>query len=452
VDFVLYDSLSVKIRKIHTTQYKNMKSLITKLSYFLNKGDKIKVEAAIEEIAESIEAAVKEELFFSLPTNEIVKIIQKSGTSNAETCSNIIIKMCEAKGGEAALVLNVIEPKEATFNECVKIVSSLNCSPICVKLGDLYTEDDKLPERDYEHEIEELKKEIEKLKKKKETNFKPVTKKPFFFESDIYKAVAEGKLTSVQYLIEQSHVNVEAKDKNGRTPLHIASEKGQIEVVKYLIEQSHANVEAKDKNERTPLHIASENDHIKVAQYLVEQCHANVEAEENEFGITPLHIASEKGHIKIVKYLVEQCRANTEAKDYLGFIPLHSASRNGQIKVVKYFIEQCHIKADVKSLYGRTPLHNAASSGYIEVAKYLIEQHHVNADAKDEYGQTPLHVASIMGNIDVVKYLVEQCRVNVGVKDNEGNTPFQVASPINGTEEYLQSISGYRARKTMYRM
>ena len=129
----------------------------------MNEGDKLKAEAAEKVIMASIEDAIEEELFFSLPTNEIIKIIQKSDISNAETYSKIISRMCEAKGGEAALVLNVIEPKEATFNECVKIVSSLNCSPICVRLGELYEENENQPEIDYEQEIIKLKQEIEKL-------------------------------------------------------------------------------------------------------------------------------------------------------------------------------------------------------------------------------------------------------------------------------------------------
>jgi hypothetical protein len=70
--------------------------------------------------------------------------------------------MCEVKGGEAALILNVIGSKELTFEECVQIVSSLKSSPICSHLGDLYEENKNMPEPDYEYEISELKQEIDK--------------------------------------------------------------------------------------------------------------------------------------------------------------------------------------------------------------------------------------------------------------------------------------------------
>ena len=83
------------------------------LTRLLNEGaDKEKVEVVEEYIIDAIEEAVEEELFFSLPMNKIVKIIEKSDISNAETYSNIICIMCEVKGGEAVLILNVVESKK----------------------------------------------------------------------------------------------------------------------------------------------------------------------------------------------------------------------------------------------------------------------------------------------------------------------------------------------------
>jgi hypothetical protein len=300
-----------------------MISYITKLALLLNEGDEIKAEVIREYIAESIEEALEEENFFSLPMNEIVNIIQKSDISNPETYSNIISRMYEVKGGDAAIILNAVEAKEATFEECIKIISSLKCSPVCVRLGDLHAEDTKQPEIDYEHTISKLEKEIEQLKKQKKTIYKPSD-----FVNDIHEAARQGKLTSVQYLIEQCHVNIEEKNNDGRTPLHVASYNGHIEVVKYLIEKCNVNVDIKGNGENTPLHDASSKGRIEIVRYLFEQCHANVEAKCIQ-GRTPLHEASKNGHIEVVRYLVEQCHANIEAQNIFGRTPLDIAfSRN----------------------------------------------------------------------------------------------------------------------------
>ena len=182
-------------------------------------GNEEKVEAIEERIAESIEEAIEEELFFSLPTDEIVKILHKSDISNAETYHKIINRICHAKGREAALVLNVVETKEATLEECVKIISSLKCSPVCVRLGDLYEENEKQPEIDYEHEIfklkqkiEEQQKEIDELKQQNEALFRQANMydfqqginiiiEPYDYENDIHIAAEYENAVNDQFLV-----------------------------------------------------------------------------------------------------------------------------------------------------------------------------------------------------------------------------------------------------------
>ena len=62
--------------------------------------------------------------------------------------------------------------------------------------------------------------------------------------------------------------DLEAKDKDGWTPLHMASERNYIEIAELLIEMG-ADVEAKDDKGWTPLHRASANNHIETAKLLL---------------------------------------------------------------------------------------------------------------------------------------------------------------------------------------
>jgi ankyrin repeat protein len=251
--------------------------------------------------------------------------------------------------------------------------------------------------------------------------------------TSLHYASRYGRIEVVKYLIEQCDANVEVRDNNGSTPLHYSSRNGKIEVVKYLINHCHANVEARDNNGNTPLHIASENGKIEVIKYLIERSHADVEAKNNG-GRNPLHIASSNGHIEVVKYLFEQCRADVEVKDNSGRTPLQWASIKGQNEVVRCLFEQCHADAEAKNDDGWTPLHCASANGQIEVVKYLFEQSHANAEAKDKYGRTPLHYASIYGKIEVVKYLFEQCNADVDANDNNGWIPLHFATQNDNIE------------------
>ena len=55
-------------------------------------------------------------------------------------------------------------------------------------------------------------------------------------------------------LIERG-ASVSALNKDGQTPLHLASQVGRLYVVRMLIERG-ADVSAQDKDSQTPLHLA----------------------------------------------------------------------------------------------------------------------------------------------------------------------------------------------------
>ena len=315
-------------------------SLISKLKTLIEEGgSKDRIEGYEDVIEEEIEKYVKEKSFYELPTNEVLKIVGKSEFEDLELLYEVISRMCECKGEESTLLLNVIKCDEATLEDCVKILSKFKYSQLCRRTSKLFFDEKYLPERDIKRETEVPKNKT----KEKKTYFPPVTKKPTDFENDIFKAAEKGKLTSIQYLIEQCHVGVETKDNYGNTQINMASNYGQLDVVKYLYEQCHADVETKNNNGRTPINNASYYGHLEVVKYLYETCHADVEIED-KFGNTPINFASLNGHLEVVKYLYDTCRANVEAKDSLGRTPINCASINGHLEIVKYLYETCHVK------------------------------------------------------------------------------------------------------------
>jgi ankyrin repeat protein len=108
-------------------------------------------------------------------------------------------------------------------------------------------------------------------------------------------------------LIQECQANVEAKNNEGCTPLHIACGMNRKilwyvpGMVKNLIQKCGANVEATDNHGRTPLHYAigtcdkdyRTNNKLEVARYLVKECHVKVDVNDND-GTSPLsHICRE---------------------------------------------------------------------------------------------------------------------------------------------------------------
>jgi len=137
----------------------------------------------------------------------------------------------------------------------------------------------------------------------------------------LHLAVDTRKNAEIIKFLLSAGADVNVQDANGATPLHFAAlayyyvvknwtaqpsppslRKGEIEVVQFLVDNS-ANVNAKDKDGNTPLHLAVQGrENIEIVQLLVS-AGADVNAKDND-GKTPLDIAKEvRGNTAIVEFL-----------------------------------------------------------------------------------------------------------------------------------------------------
>jgi ankyrin repeat protein len=105
---------------------------------------------------------------------------------------------------------------------------------------------------------------------------------------EIIKAAKNGQVTRLKELLAGDPELVNARDKDGSTPLHCATWKGQQEVVALLI-KAGADVNAHNENDHwgtTPLHAAAHADQAAIAELLIASG-ADVNALDRE-GRTPL--------------------------------------------------------------------------------------------------------------------------------------------------------------------
>jgi len=104
----------------------------------------------------------------------------------------------------------------------------------------------------------------------------------------IHDAARTGNIEAVkQHLADGTDVN--AKDAEGWTPLHLAASVGRKEIAELLIDKG-ADVNAKGVVGMTPLHHAVPNGHKEIAELLIAEG-ANVNAKD-ERGKTPLDWAN----------------------------------------------------------------------------------------------------------------------------------------------------------------
>ena len=71
-------------------------------------------------------------------------------------------------------------------------------------------------------------------------------------------------------LQNEKGAQINAKDRDGLTPLHDAVKKGSLELVKLLVEKG-AGIDAIDNNNETPFYRANRENHKEIAKYLLEK-------------------------------------------------------------------------------------------------------------------------------------------------------------------------------------
>ena len=95
--------------------------------------------------------------------------------------------------------------------------------------------------------------------------------------------------------------DLEAKDSDGWTPLHLAAYWGRTEAAKALI-GAGADLRASNSIGQTPLHYAAHWGHTEAAKALIG-AGADLEA-KNTYGRTSLHRAAANGHTEAAKALI----------------------------------------------------------------------------------------------------------------------------------------------------
>ncbi|MGI9337031.1 MAG: ankyrin repeat domain-containing protein, partial [Gammaproteobacteria bacterium] len=179
-----------------------------------------------------------------------------------------------------------------------------------------------------------------------------------------------------------ARAKIDPRDKEGRTPLHLAAAKsGNFFVVQTLLDTRFrrgkpANVNAKDKKGRTPLHLAVQAKRTKrhrILERLIDKG-ADINARDKD-GRTPLHLAAEANKIGAVRFLIRK-RANKNAKDNEGRTALEVAAYAGSTYVAKRLISEFKMSdsfVNKRAVYEerRRPLHRAAKNNNIKALKTL---------------------------------------------------------------------------------
>jgi ankyrin repeat protein len=259
-------------------------------------------------------------------------------------------------------------------------------------------------------------------------------------ETPLHEASLEGHVQVVQVLMEHG-ADIEAQDCDGFTPLHCAVFFGHLAVFNELLSpgdeiqanndsngattcilgnkrksRGGANIESKNNQDKTPLHLAVFDDNLVIVKALLSGG-ANILAADYQ-GRLPVHEAVGRGHSAVSKYLLREFYAT------LRRLPLHT------------LLEDLTWIGDPKSrdappLRAALELNVLGTDDVVEILEYLVAQNPALLSSCDQDGALPLHLACRHGfSFHIVQSLVNRYKASVKSVTSGGDLPLFLACEI----------------------
>lgn len=214
---------------------------------------------------------------------------------------------------------------------------------------------------------------------------------------------------------------IQAKNSDGNTPMHLAAEEGKADVVKMLLEKSDKDICGRVYNQagESVLHVAAKKGRLRVIQELLNRKVDVSQTTQNDKN-TALHLAAARGHVQVVAALISAMRSIDveELKNEASETALGKAIAAKQWDVARKLLEAIQ-KADLGTLGPDDALISAAqdctSHDIVQLLlmkkksksmnkSLAVQQANKKHFVPNDWG--PLHWAAYYGNGVVVRLLL----------------------------------------------
>ncbi|XP_045782017.1 poly [ADP-ribose] polymerase tankyrase [Maniola jurtina] len=238
------------------------------------------------------------------------------------------------------------------------------------------------------------------------------------------------KRKQVMEILIRKGARVNEKNKDGQTPLHVATENAHLDAMDLLLRHG-AKVNACDGRGESALSLAARRDSAAACRLLLA-CGAHApdtradsdDACSNAAALRLLE-AARTGDVETARTILDARPRLVNCRDVDGrhSTPLHFAAGYNRLPLAQLLLQR---GADVhaKDKGGLVPLHNACSYGHFEVTELLVSAG-AGVNAADLWRFTPLHEAAAKGKADIVRLLLKH-GADPTRRNRDGLTPLQL--------------------------